>query len=384
MPDWTPGSPELTARWALDPAVDYLNHGSFGATPRVVLARQAELRAQMEAEPVEFLARRLPERLDLVRARVADFVGADAAGLVFVPNATHGVDAALGAIDWSSGDEVVHADHGYNAVKKAILRLWHRHSVTMVAAEVPFPIQDPQQVVDAFDLAIGPRTRLVVIDHVTSATALIFPVTELVALCRARGVTVLVDGAHAPGLLPLDIGAIGADFYTGNLHKWVCAPKGAALFWVGPAWRDRIHARVVSHGYELGLRAEFEWAGTFDPTAWLSVPAALDHLDELGVSTLREKNHALVQEGRARLAHALGVSLPHPDEARWYGPMAAVAVPWATGADAPGLTARLFQEYRIEVPFTAYDHRCFVRISGQAYNRPAQYERLAELLKSWR
>ncbi|MSQ01522.1 MAG: aminotransferase class V-fold PLP-dependent enzyme [Myxococcales bacterium] len=384
MPVWTPGSPELTARWALDPSVDYLNHGSFGATPRAVLARQTELRAQMEAEPVEFLARRLPERLDAVRARVAAFVGADAEGLVLVPNATHGVDAALGAIDWAPRDEVVHANHGYNAVKKALLRLQHRHEVTTVAAQVPFPIDDPQQVVDAFARVIGPRTRLVVIDHVTSATALIFPVKDLVALCRRRGVAALVDGAHAPGLLPLDIGAIGADFYTGNLHKWVCAPKGAALFWVGAAWRDRVHARVVSHGYELGLRAEFEWAGTFDPTAWLSVPAALDHLDELGLDELQAHNHALVQEGRQRLARALGVSLPHPDEAGWYGPMAAVEVPWATGADAPGLTARLFHEHRIEVPFTAYDDRCFVRISGQAYNRPAQYQRLAGLLKSWR
>ncbi len=384
MPAWTPGSPEFSARWALDPTIDYLNHGSFGATPRTVLARQSELRAQMEAEPVEFLARRLPERLDAVRERVAAFVGADPEGLVFVPNATHGVDAALGAMDWSPGDEVVHADHGYNAVKKALLRLRHRYEVTTVAAVVPFPIDDAQQVIDAFARAIGPRTRLVVIDHITSATALIFPVTELVALCRTRGVTVLVDGAHAPGLLPLDIRAIGADFYTGNLHKWVCAPKGAALFWVAPAWRDRTHARVVSHGYELGLRAEFEWAGTFDPTAWLSVPAALDHLDELGASALQGHNHALVQQGRQHLARALGVRLPHPDHPSWYGPMAAVLVPWANAADAPGLTARLFQEHRIEVPFTAYDHRCFVRISGQAYNRPAQYERLAELLQRWR
>lgn len=384
MPSWTTGSPELRARWALDPTVDFLNHGSFGATPRAVLAVQHALRAEMEAEPVEFLARRLPARLDAVRARVAAFLGADAAGLVFVPNATHGVESALGALDWREGDEVVHADHGYNAVKKALLRLEHRHGVRTVAAVVPFPVHDAEAVVAAFAEAIGPRTRLVVLDHITSATALILPAAEIVALCRARGVPVLVDGAHAPGLLPLAIEELAPDFYTGNLHKWVCAPKGAAVFWVHPDWRGRVHPRVTSHGYTQGLAPEFEWTGTFDPTAWLAVPAALDQLEDLGLTEVRASNHALVREGRERLAHALGVALPHPDHPAWYGPMAAVQVPWAAGADAPALTARLYAEHRIEVPFTSYDARCFVRISGQVYNAPEQYARLASVLRSWR
>ncbi len=384
MATWTPGAPELVARWALDPSVDFLNHGSFGATPRAVLAVQDALRAEMEAEPVEFLARRLPARLDAARARVAALVGADPAGLVFVPNATHGVESALGALDWREGDEVVHADHGYNAVKMALLRLEHRYGVRHVPAIVPFPIHDPEQVIGAFAAAIGPRTRLVIVDHVTSATALTFPAAELVALCRARGVAVLVDGAHAPGLLDLDLEALAADFYTGNLHKWVCAPKGAALFWVHPDWRARVHPRVTSHGYASGLAPEFEWTGTFDPTAWLAVPAALDHLEVLGIAEVRAATHGLVREGRELLADALGVELPHPDHPSWYGPMAAVLVPWARGADAPGLTARLFAEHRIEVPFTAYDARCFIRISAQVYNSPAQYRRLAEVLRAWR
>lgn len=384
MPNWIVGSPEVCARWSLDPTVDFLNHGSFGATPRAVQAAQDALRAEMEAEPVEFLARQLPARLDRARARVAAFVGADPAGLVFVPNATHGVESALGAIDWRVGDEVVHADHGYGAVKRALDRLGHRHGVVQVPVVVPFPIAHAEQVVDAFAAAIGPRTRLVIVDHVTSATALVFPVAELVQLCRARGVPVLVDGAHAPGLLDLSLDTLGADFYTGNLHKWVCAPKGAALLWVHPDWRDRAHPRVTSHGYLRGLAPEFEWTGTFDPTAWLAVPAALDHLEELGVERVRAEGHALVQRGREELAEALGVRLPHPDHPGWYGPMAAVLVPWARGEEAPELTARLYAQARIEVPFTSYDERCFVRISGQVYNRPAQYTRLAAVLRTWR
>jgi isopenicillin-N epimerase len=384
MPAWTSGSAALRAEWGLDPTVDYLNHGSFGATPRSVLAVQAALREEMERELVHFLARELPARLDAVRERVATFVDADPGGLVFVPNATHGVQAALDCFDWQPGDEVVHCDHGYGAVKKALLRLTHRHGVRQCPAVVPFPIERPEQVVAAFEAAIGPRTRLVIVDHVTSATALVLPAAELVDLARARGVPVLVDGAHAPGLLPLSIRGLAPDFYTGNLHKWVCAPKGAALLWTAPDWRDRAHPLVTSHGYGLGGAAEFEWTGTFDPTAWLAVPAALDKLDAFGLDDVRASNHALVQEGRERLAHALGTTLPHPDDPAWYGPMAAVEVPWARAADGPGLTARLFAEHRIEVPFTSYDARCFVRISGQLYNHPAQYARLAELLRQWR
>ena len=384
MTSWKAGDAPIRALWALDPNVDYLNHGSFGATPRSVLAVQAALREEMERGPVEFLARRLPERLSAARSQVAAFVGADPAGVVFVPNATHGVDAALRAIDWRAGDEIVHADHGYMAVKKAILRLGHRHDVRLVPAILPFPISDVQQVIDAFAAAIGPRTRLVVVDHITSATALILPVEALVRMCRARGVSVLVDGAHAPGFLDVRIDEIGADFYTGNLHKWVCAPKGAALFHVHADWRDRVHAPVVSHGYELGLDAEFGWTGTFDPTAWLSVPAALDHLFALGLDAVRKEGHALVQAGRNELAQALGVDPLHPDDPSWYGQMAAVLVPWARGADGPALNARMYAEHRIEVPFSSYDERCFVRVSGQAYNTPEQYIRLARILHTWR
>jgi isopenicillin-N epimerase len=384
MSDWVSGSPDVRALWALDPEVTYLNHGSFGATPRSVLAEQDKLRAELEREPVLFLGRTHFARVAAVRAQVAEFLGADAEGLAFVQNATTGVETALDAIDWRADDEVVFCDHGYNAVKRQLNRLHDRFGVNAVYAAAPFPLADAEQIVDAYAAAIGPKTRLVVVDHITSATALIFPVERIVELCRARGVPVLVDGAHGPGMLPLDLRSLGADFYTGNLHKWMCAAKGTAIFYAAPQWRARVHPRIASHFYQQGFNLEFDWTGTIDSTARLCLPAVLAHGNSLGWERLRASNHALVREGRERVAHALGVELPHADDPQLYGSMAAIPFPWATQQEGWGLCERLYNEHRIEMPFTGYDGRCFVRISGQAYNSTADYERLARVLKDFR
>lgn len=366
----------MRARWTLDPRISYLNHGSFGATPKPVLAAQSQLRAEMEAEPVEFLGRSLPTRLRAVRERVAAFVGADVAGLALVQNATQGVNTVLHAMDWKAGDEIIIADHGYHAVKQAIRYLSDRFGVVCVQAKVPFPFERAEQIADAFSTAMSPRTRLVVLDHITSATAIIFPVEEIIR--RAGSIPVLVDGAHAPGMVPLALENMGAAFFTGNLHKWLCAPKGSAILWVSPEWRERMHPTVISHAYGLGMGDEFDWTGTFDPTAWLAIPAALDHYEELGGEALRANNHELVRQGRLVIAEALGVSLPHPDDSSLYGSIA--AIPYPPGGNGFELTRRMFLAHHIEVPFTQYDDRVWVRISGQAYNSPAEYERLAAVL----
>lgn len=383
----TPGTPELRALWTLDPSVAFLNHGSFGATPRPVLDAQARLRAELEAEPVAFLARGLDARLADVRERLATFLGADPRGLVPVSNATAGVNAWLRTFSFAAGDEVVLADQSYNAVKMAVHALRDRHGVVPVEARIPFPLDDSGAVEDAYAAAIGPRTRLVIVDHVVSATALVLPVARIVALARARGVPVLVDGAHGPGMLPLALDALGADAYVGNLHKWVCAPKGAAFLHLAPAWRDRVHPLAISHGYGGGLVAEFDWTGTDDPTPWLCVPAALDFFARFGWDEVRAAQHALVRQGRRVLAETLGVALPHPDDPAFYGAMAAVPLRDARVTEPRALhamTARMYDEHRVEVPFTSYDGRVFVRISGQLYNRPEEYERLAGILRDWR
>lgn len=380
---WSCGSDDVRAQFALDPTVTFLNHGSFGATPRPVLAAQARLREEMEAEPVLFLARRLGPRLEAVRMEVATFVGADPEGLVLVPNATTGVNAVLRSLDWAPGDEVLCADQSYHAVLQTVRFMADRSGVRLVRARLPFPIHDPAEIVAAFAAAITPHTRLLLVDHIASATGLVMPVEALVALGHDRGIPVLVDGAHAPGHRPLDLTALGADFYTGNLHKWAYAPKGAALLYVAPRWRTRVHPVAISHAYGLDMRAEFDWTGTFDPTAWLAIPDGLAFWR--AHPGLTDACHALVQVGRQVVAEALGVSLPHPDDRRFYGSMAVIPFPAGAAADAHALTARLYEAHRIEVPFTTFDERVWVRISANVYSRPEQYVRLAAVLGGgWR
>jgi isopenicillin-N epimerase len=393
--------------WALEVGATFLNHGSFGAVPLAVRAEQERWRARMEAQPVRFMARELPGLLEGVRAEVGAALGADPSRLALVQNATHGVATVLAALPWAPGDEILLADQGYNAVRQAVRALEERHGVVARVVHVPFPIATHDIAVEAFAQGIGPRTRLVIVDHVSSPTAWVYPVARIVALARAAGVPVLVDGAHGPGMLPLALDALGADFYTGNLHKWACAPRGTAILHVDERWRAHdarggalgVHPLAVSHAYGQGHAAEFDWTGTFDPTGWLAVPAALafarEHAD------MAAHNHARVREGRALLAQALDVALPHPEnpvpvgdaiqgEGLHYASMAAVPVPLAA-PDAAGwtpdalraLNARMWEEHRIEVPFTAPHGALLVRISGQLYNEGREYERLARALSVW-
>ncbi|MDP2307536.1 MAG: aminotransferase class V-fold PLP-dependent enzyme [Pseudomonadota bacterium] len=385
--NWSSGSPALKSLWGLDPEVTFLNHGSFGATPRAVLDAQTRWRDEMEREPVLFLARKLPALMEAVRVRVASFLGADPAGLLPVANATTGVATVFHSLTWGPGDELLLADSTYNAVKQAARALSDRYGVRVVEVKVPFPLTAPEQVTAAYVAAFSPRTRLVVVDHVVSATGCVLPAAAIVAEARRRGVPVLVDGAHAPAMLRLDLTELGADFYTGNLHKWLCTPKGTAILSIAPAWRAIVHPLAISHGYGGGVTGEFDWTGTFDPSAWLAVPSALDLFSGFGPDAVRASNHALVQNGRIHLAEALGVALPHPDDPALYAAMAAVEVPWARatdGASLNALSAALYDQHRIEVPFSAYDHRVWVRISGQLYNAPEDYVRLADVLRTWR
>lgn len=381
--DWTSGSAAVRDRWTLDPGVAYLNHGSFGATPKSVLAAQIKWQEEMEREPVEFLAWQLPSLMRSLREDLAGFLGCDADGLAFVSNATTGVNTVLRSFDWSAGDEIVVADSGYGAVLRSVQHLADRFGVVVRVARLPFPFADLAEIVDAFREVTHAKTRLLIVDQIVSATAVILPVAEIVALAHGFGVPVLVDGAHGPGQLDFSISALQAEFFTGNLHKWLCAPKGSAVLYVSPAWRDRIHPLTLSHDYGKGFRAEFDWTGTADYSAWLACGTALAHFRELGPTRVRESNHELVRAGRVLLAEALGVELPHPDDSALYGSMAAIPFP-IPAPDREALRRRMFHEERIEVPFTQFDHRLWVRISGQAYNHPDEYARLAAALHRWR
>ncbi len=278
--------PDASA-WALDPGVAHLNHGSFGATPRAVLADQQGWRDALEFNPVGFLVHQLPELLENVRAEVAGFLGGDPAGLVFVDNATTGMQTVISQFRLAPGDEVLATDHSYVPVLTQLRQLVGAAGAVLRIAPVPVPLPagGREAVAEVVLSRLTSRTRLVVIDHVASCSGLVFPVEEIAAGCRRQGVPILVDGAHAPGSLPVDLGALGADFWVGNLHKWVCAPKACAALQVAPRWRDSLRPLVASHRVADGYQPAFDWTGTHDPSAMLAVPAALSFFGQAGGRT---------------------------------------------------------------------------------------------------
>jgi isopenicillin-N epimerase len=384
----------MKEHWLLDPAITFLNHGSFGATPIAVLAKQDEYRTQLEREPVRFMVRELEGLLDDARAQLAAFVGADAEGIAFVPNATAGVNAVLRSLDLDQNDEIVLSTHEYNATRNAAEFAAQLAGAKVIAADVPFPIASPDEVIARVLERVTPRTRLLIIDHITSQTAIIVPVVQLVAEMNARGIDTLIDGAHAPGMLPLDIRSIDAAYYTANLHKWVCAPKGAAFLYVRENRRASIRPAAISHGAN-SIRTdrsryllEFDWTGTFDPTPWLCVPDALRTIASLvdgGWPEVMRRNHALALRGRDILCDALGIAHPAPDS--MLGSMAAVRLPdgemytpWLFGDP---LQDALLDQYSIEVPIMPWPKlgNRVLRVSAQLYNEERDYERLADALR---
>ena len=386
--------------WTLDPSVTFLNHGSFGACPAPVLAVQREWRDRLEREPITFLDRELEGHLDETRVAVGRFLGADPDGLVFVPNATSASNAVLRSLRFEPGDELLTCDHEYNATLNTIRAAAQRDRAQVVLTTLPFPTTGEDELVAAVLSKVTPRTRLAVLSHVTSPTGLILPIERIVRELDARGVDTLVDGAHAPGMIPLAIDELGAAYYTGNGHKWLCGPKGAAFLWVRADRRERIHPTIVSHGANATrtdrsrFRLEFDWVGTGDPTAALTLPAAIDWmagLDAGGWPAVMAANRALAREARDRLVAALGGTSPVPDALM--GSMASVRIPTLhTDHEAAWLHEALFDEDRIEVPIVPFPvpgarprptdppTSVLVRVSAQRYNDSGDIERLVAAL----
>lgn len=381
--------------WKLDPSVTHLNHGSFGACPAEVLEVQQDFREQLEANPVGFMLHEYQPALERSRQAVAEFVGADPAGLVFVQNATSGVNAVLRSLEAvvEQGAEILVTNQTYNACRNAAEVSARRFGGSVVVADIPFPVSDPQQIVDAVLARVTDRTALVMLDHVTSPTGLVLPIDAIIDAVEPD-IPVLVDAAHAPGMIEVDLIALGASFTTANCHKWMCSPKGAAFLHVGEPYRDIMHAAVISHGWNDGwpnsdsrFHAQFDWVGTDDPTARLSVSSAISlmadsHAD--GWAGIRSDNHQLVLAGRAIVADALGVDLPAP--ASMIGSIAALELnrpAEPTNGIFDPLMFALHDTWSIEVPvFTWHDDaQRVIRISAQQYNTLADYERLAEALR---
>ena len=380
--------------FTLDPAITYLNHGSFGATPLPVQQVQQAVRTRMEREPVRFFTADLEGLLDQARDRLAAFVGAKSEQLAFVHNATTAVNTVLRSIapTLKPGDELLGTDHVYGACLNAMRAVAEGAGASVVLAEIPFPIASPSEVIERVMAKVTPRTRWALLDHITSPTALVFPVEPLVKALIERGIDVMVDGAHAPGMLPLAIERLGAAWYTGNLHKWVCAPKGSAFLWARDDRRDAVRPLVLSHPPPPGSRRSrfhhgLDFTGTEDFSPYLSVPAALDTVAGLepgGWPEVMAKNHALALEASALLQRELSITPGGPDA--MLGSMVAFELPAKT-APPPGpdpLHFALFERHQIEVPVYSWFQpgRRLFRISAQRYNQLAQYQRLADAVKS--
>jgi isopenicillin-N epimerase len=385
---------DLAKLWPLDPDVIFLNHGSFGACPTEVLRHQQALRAEMEAGPVRFLSRELDDRLDVARAALATFVGADPDDLGFVVNATTGVNAVLRSLSFKTGDELLTTDHAYNACRNTLNFVAAREGIQVVVARVPFPVASPDEVVEGVLAKVSPRTRLAMLDHVTSPTGIVLPIERLIAELSARGIEVLVDGAHAPGMLPLDLCTLGATYYSGNCHKWICAPKGSAFLWVRRDRQADVHPATISHGANAvrpgrsRFRLEFDWTGTCDPTAWMTVPKAIDYVGSLlpgGWPAVMQRNRALALEARRLLCAVAGTPPPSPDE--MIGSLATVVLPAGVTTEImwrrpDPIQTKLFDDWHIEVPVMSWPAppKRLVRISAQLYNTPDHYARLGEAL----
>ncbi|MEO8104386.1 MAG: aminotransferase class V-fold PLP-dependent enzyme, partial [Betaproteobacteria bacterium] len=293
----------LRGLWSLDPAIRFFNHGSYGATPRHVQVAQAHWRDMMEAEPVRFMVDILPDALRGARTQLAAFIDATPSNLVFVENATAGVNAVLRSLHWQPGERIVLANHAYPAVKNTVRYLASRHGLAVSEAQIPWPLADPQALIDAYAQALKGGARLAIIDHVFSPLAVVTPLAAIVALCSDQGVAVLVDGAHAPGMLPLSLdtlAGIGVDWYVGNCHEWLCAPKGCGFLYATPTGQRDLHPAVISNFYGEGFEMEFAWTGTGDPSARLAVSAALAFVEALGVKRYRA---ALAGQARAAAGH---------------------------------------------------------------------------------
>ena len=378
--------------WRLDPTVSHLNHGSFGAAPAPALEAQQRWRDLLESNPTRFMLEHYQPALDRARERLARFVGADPAGLAFVRNATMGVNAVLRSLEAAlrPGDEIVVTDHGYNACRNAVTVAAARTGARVVTASFPFPVGGPQEVTDGVLAAVTDRTKLVLIDSVTSPTALVLPVKELAAALEPE-VEVLVDAAHAPGMIDFDVSALGASYITANCHKWMCAPKGSAFLYVREDRRRSVYPAVISHGYNGAwpaagghLHTQFDWAGTDDPTAWLAVPDALEAVGGLhpdGWAGVQRANRELCLAGRGVLLDALGAAPPAPDE--MIGSIASVPLPAGPGCGGTifdPLMGALRAEWSIEAMVYSWPAppERLLRISAHRYNRLEEYERLAE------
>jgi isopenicillin-N epimerase len=376
----------LRQQFLLDPKVTFLNHGSFGATPRPVFREYQRWQRELERQPVEFLGRRHNDLMQSARAALADYLGTRAETVVFSQNVTIALNIVAHSLDLGPADEVLATDHEYGALDRTWRFLARERGFTYINQPIPLPLITSSDFVEAFWRGVTPRTRVIFLSHITSPTALVFPVEAIVRRAREADILTVVDGAHAPGQLPLALDALGADFYGGNLHKWLCAPKGAGFLYARPEVQPLIKPLVVSWGYESETPSgsqfidHHEWWGTRDLAAFLSVPAAIEFQRQHHWEEVQAACHDLAVESQQRLCALTGFAPLHSDAEAWFRQMFTAPLPADT--DTAALKARLYDEYRIEVPLIAWNGYKLLRVSIQAYNSRRDVDCLLHALKN--
>lgn len=382
----------LKSMWHLDPHLVFLNHGSFGACPKDLLLKQNEYRQQLETSPIHFMVHVLPELLAENKQALAELLHCQASDLFFITNATQGVQTALNHLPLQAGDELIYSNHIYGACRNQLLVLAEQKGLVLKEVQYPFVGIQAQEIVDAFISMISPKTKAILIDHITSPTALVQPIQPIIDFARKLGIYTIVDGAHAPGHIPLNLDALQADFYTGNCHKWLCTPKGCAFLWVNPRF-ELVLPTVISHGFgapaDIRMQAMFDWTGTQDFTPFLCLKDSIKWMNDRmagGLSAVMAHNHQLAIQGRNLLMGVLGIPQPVGDDL--LGAMASLPISDEremedVGFNMPLPLQRELFELGIEVPVVPWPRRpCrLVRISAQIYNEMGEYARLGEALR---
>lgn len=371
------------ALWNLRPDTIYLNHGSFGTPPIVVQEARRRWQARVDAQPMDFFVRQMESELQQVRDVLAAFVGTSAENLVLVDNATYGMNVVAESFPLQAGEEVLLTDHEYGAVRRIWRRRCDRRGAALRVVALPPRIEAADQVVDTIAAALTPQTKLLVVSHITSPTAITLPVAEISRRAKSHGVAVCIDGPHALAQLPLDLDRLDCDFYAASCHKWLSAPFGSGFLYVHPRWRDSIAPPVLSWGNTNapdGHRTwqdEFDWLGTRDPSALLAIPAAIDLLKHVGLDRFRARTHLLASYARARLTELTNLPPMVPDSIAWYGSMAHVPLP---DGDARSLQNALWGGHGIEVPIIEFAQRRWIRVSCHLYTQPQHIDALADAL----
>ena len=378
--------PLLKDQFLLEPDVIYLNHGSFGATPKPVFDVYQRWQRELERQPVEFLDRRFAERMAAARTDLAGYIGTKPDNLVYVTNATVGVNIVARNLDLGFGAEVLATDHEYGACERTWRFLSQKMGFSYIPQPISVPIASAKEFVEQLWQGVTARTKAIFLSHITSPTAIIFPIPEVCRRARAQGILTIIDGAHAPGQIHLDLEEIGADFYTGNLHKWLCSPKGAGFLYADPEVQNSLEPLIVSWGWESEKPGpsrfidQYEWQGTRDPAPFLSVPAAIEFQGKHNWNAVRAECHTLATQAEKQIRELTGLSSLYASDA-WFAQMVAVKLPLET--DMVALKKYLYDEHRIEVPLIEWNDQKLIRVSVQGHNTNEDVEMLAKALSTW-